>query len=92
MRIGLYKVCLYVVITRRVSWNIKAGIYETTEFLEKFLRNLLLDEKNELHNRDMDISGQFLLGHDGSMNDLINDPIKLNEREKKIVEQHKNSG
>ncbi len=86
MRIGLYKVCLYVVITRRVSWNIKAGIYETTEFLEKFLRNLLLDEKNELHNRDMHISGQFLLGHDGSMNDLINDPIKLNEREKKIVE------
>ena len=39
MRIGLYKVCLYVVITRRVSWNIKAGIYETTEFLEKFLTN-----------------------------------------------------
>ena len=25
--------------------NIKDGIYETTEFLEKFLRNLLLDEK-----------------------------------------------
>lgn len=66
--------------------NIKAGIYETTEFLEKFLRNLLLDEKNELHNKDMHISAQFLLGHDGSINDLINDPIKLNEREKKIVE------
>lgn len=46
------------------------------------MRNLLLDEKNELHNRDMHISAQFLLGHDGS----INDPIKLNEREKKIVE------
>ena len=86
MRIGLYKVCLYVVITRRVSWNIKAGIYETTEFLEKFLRNLSLDEKNELHNRDMHISGQFLLGHADSINDPINDPIKLNEREKKIVE------
>lgn len=62
--------------------NIKAGIYETTEFLEKFMRNLLLDEKNELHNRDMHISGQFLSGHA----DPINDPIKLNEREKKIVE------
>ena len=62
--------------------NIKAGIYETTDFLERFLRNLLLDEKNELHNRDMHISGQFLLGHA----DSINDPIKLNEREGKIVE------
>ena len=30
---------------------------ETTEYLELFLRNLLLDEKNELHNRSMHISG-----------------------------------
>ena len=50
------------------------------------MRNLLLDEKNELHNRDMHISGQFLLGHADSINDPINDPIKLNEREGKIVE------
>ena len=35
----------------------KNGIYETTEYLELFLRNLLLDEKNELHNRSMHISG-----------------------------------
>ena len=33
------------------------GIHETTEYLEIFLRNLLLNEKNELHNRDMHISG-----------------------------------
>ena len=66
--------------------NIKAGIYETTEFLEKFMRNLVLDEKNELHNRDMHIGAQFLLGHADSINDPINDPIKLNEREKKVVE------
>ncbi len=39
--------------------NIKNGVYETTEFLEKFLRNLLLDEKNELHNREMHISGNL---------------------------------
>ena len=32
--------------------NIKNGIYETTEFLEMFLRNLLLNEKHELHNRE----------------------------------------
>ena len=66
--------------------NIKAGIYETTEFLEKFMRNLVLDEKNELHNRDMHIGAQFLSGHADSINDPINDPIKLIEREEKIVE------
>ncbi len=37
--------------------NIKNGIYETTEYLEKFLRNLLQGEKNELHNREMHVSG-----------------------------------
>ena len=56
--------------------NIKEGIYETTEFLEKFLRNLLLDENHELHNREMHIRGEFLLGHDDPINDPINDPIK----------------
>ncbi len=33
--------------------NIKNGIYETTEFLEMFLKNLLLNEKHELHNREI---------------------------------------
>ncbi len=37
--------------------DLKNGIYETTEYLELFLRNLLLGEKNELHNRAMHISG-----------------------------------
>ena len=32
------------------------GIHETTEYLEVFLRNLLLNEKNELHNRNLHIS------------------------------------
>ncbi len=66
--------------------NIKKGIYETTEFLEKFLRNLLLDEKHELHNREMHVSGKFLLGHDEPINDPINDPIKLDDRELQIIE------
>ena len=35
------------------------SVHETTEYLELFLRNLLLDEKNELHNRSMHISGMF---------------------------------
>ena len=66
--------------------NIKDGVYETTEFLEKFLRNLLLDEHHELHNREMHISGKFLLGHDEPINGPINDPIELDDREKQIIE------
>ena len=42
----------------RANYNdLKNGVHETTEYLELFLRNLLLDEKNELHNRSMHISG-----------------------------------
>ena len=37
--------------------NLQKGIHETTEYLEAFLRDLLLDEKNELHNRNLHISG-----------------------------------
>ena len=36
--------------------NLKKGIHETIEFLELFLRNLLLGEKNLLQNRTMHIS------------------------------------
>ena len=44
----------------RANYNdLKNGVHETTEYLELFLRNLLLDEKNELHNRSMHISGKF---------------------------------
>ncbi len=35
--------------------DLQCGIHETTEYLELFLRNLLLNEKNELHNRDLHI-------------------------------------
>ena len=35
--------------------NLQKGIHETTEYLEAFLRNLLLNEKNELHNRNLHI-------------------------------------
>ena len=41
--------------------NFKIGIHETTEYLELFLRNLLLNEENELHNRVMHISGKFVI-------------------------------
>lgn len=39
--------------------NLQKNIYETTEYLEAFLRNLLLNEKNELKNRYLHISRQF---------------------------------
>ncbi|MGI6766280.1 MAG: hypothetical protein ACOX4R_03560 [Lentihominibacter sp.] len=45
----------------RANYNdIKSGIHETTEYLELFLRNLLLDENNELHSRSMHISYAFV--------------------------------
>lgn len=45
----------------RANYNdLKNGVNETTEFLELFLRNLLLNEKNELHNRAMHINGAFI--------------------------------
>lgn len=37
--------------------NLPKGIHETTEYLEIFLRNLLLNENNELHNRNLHING-----------------------------------
>lgn len=36
--------------------NLQKEIYETTEYLEVFLRNLLLNEENELHNRNLHVS------------------------------------
>ena len=37
--------------------NLQKGIHETTEYLEMFLRNLLLNEQNELQNRNLHIRG-----------------------------------
>ena len=44
----------------RANYNdLKNGIHETTEFLEVFLRNLLLNENPPLHNRTLHISRTF---------------------------------
>lgn len=44
----------------RANYNdLKNGIHETTEYLELFLRNLLLNESNPLHNRTLHIIGTF---------------------------------
>ena len=37
--------------------NLQKDIHETTKYLELFLRNLLLNEQNELQNRNLHISG-----------------------------------
>lgn len=39
--------------------NLAKGVHETTEYLELFLRNLLLGESNPLQNRIMHISGKL---------------------------------
>ena len=40
--------------------NLKLGVYRTTEYLEQFLRNLLLDENHVLSNRSMYIQSASL--------------------------------
>mgnify|MGYP005942894137 CR=1 FL=1 len=56
----------------RANYNdFKIGVHETTEYLELFLQNLLLNEENELHNQVMHISGKFVI------------PQKVNEEHKK---------
>lgn len=44
----------------RANYNdLKNGVHETTEFLEVFLRNLILNENHPLYNRTLHISGAF---------------------------------
>jgi len=44
----------------RANYNdLKNGIHETTEYLEVFLRNLLLNENHPLHNRTLHIGRAF---------------------------------
>ena len=75
--------------------NLKKNIYETTVYLEKFIRNLLLGETNELKNRYLHINGLF------DKNVGVNDEnvgvngenvgVKLNKTQKKIIELMKNN-
>ncbi len=62
----------------------KKGIYETTEYLEVFLRNLLLNEKHELHNRDLHISGLM----NTEKVDIEREKVDI-EREKVDIEREK---
>ena len=49
--------CFRNALVRANYTNLQKGIHETTEYLELFLRNLLLNEQNELQNRNLHISG-----------------------------------
>ena len=70
----------------RANYNdLKSGVHETTEYLELFLRNLLLDEKNELHNRTMHISG--LLNGDSKV-DIEKSKVDI-DQQKVDIEQSK---
>ena len=69
----------------RANYNdLKNGVHETTEFLELFLHNLLLNESNPLHNRTLHISGTF------KETEKVNiDPPKANiEEEKANIEDN----
>ena len=68
----------------RANYNdLKNGIHETTEYLELFLRNLLLDEKNELHNRSMHISGMFEKADiEGAKVDIEREEVDIENAEK----------
>ena len=56
--------------------NLQKGIHETTEYLETFLRNLLLNEKNELNNRNLHIIG--LLNEEKV--DIENEKVDIQDR------------
>ncbi len=58
--------------------NLKLGVYRTTEYLERFLQNLLLDEDHELSNRSMHIhstNGNNDIKHNKNNNDSIRENI-----------------
>ena len=58
--------------------NLKLGVYRTTGYLERFLRNLLLDKDHELSNRSMHIqraNGKNDIKHNKNNNDSIRENI-----------------
>lgn len=64
--------------------NLQKNIHEITEYLELFLRNLLLDEKNELRNRTMHISGYFSEKVDIETKKVDIEPEKVDIETKKV--------
>ena len=67
--------------------DLKNDIHETTVYLEKFIRNLLLGENNELKNRYLHIAHLFDENADkkAGINAGINAGIKMSEKQQKII-------
>ena len=67
--------------------NLKKDIHETTVYLEAFIRNLLLNENNELKNRYLHIDSIIKKdeGINAEINEGINAGIKLSDKQLKII-------
>lgn len=67
--------------------NLKKNIHETTVYLEAFIRNLLLNENNELKNRYLHIDNIIKKDEDinAEINAGINAGIKLSDKQLKII-------
>lgn len=59
--------------------NLKKGIHETTEYLELFLRNLLLGENNPLKNREMHVRSELLASKCQTKNTNVTLDVTLDE-------------
>lgn len=66
--------------------NITKGIYMNAEYLEKFFRNLLLGENNELKNRYIHIRYTAEAAKNITVNITQNVTVKLTKNQKKILE------
>ncbi len=60
--------------------NLQKGIHETTEYLELFLRNLLLNENNELQNRQMHVSGKLKAMHQDEKVDIQSQKVDIDTK------------
>lgn len=67
--------------------DLKNDVHDTTVYLERFIRNLLLGENNELKNRYLHINHLFEGNAEikAEINAGINAEIKISEKQKKII-------
>lgn len=69
--------------------NLQKGIHETTEYLELFFKNLLLNEKNTLRNRNLHISGQWTAQEIKIEETETDDEIRRSDKEKVDIREGK---
>ena len=60
--------------------NLQAGIYETTEYLEIFLRNLLLNDHNELKSRNLHIHSLQKVDIDSQKVDIQKEKVDIDSQ------------